>query len=547
MPRSKDVTGDQIGVFAAALAPLRDRFPQRVVEREILRVVATIRADSKSDVLSMGRDEVLTWARNRLQETLPMEAWQGEDFEALAAGRTTMASRVVSGESVLWSLRGDDPDKSVPGRIWSTEVSLGRTSDQDDVRLGVRLVVNSAEPELEIEPAVPGLVRQIADSCGLIDGSVPIRSSAHFASQDEHLETLVEWIESSTRRLPILVATGDEREDNPDQPFIDVNLLGKSLCGLAHVVSVPSGLTYHLSDRFGKELAVFHGGIRTYQADFRPADDPRDHRLILGYMARREPQRLVAELRRSIARQSLRRSRLGHDVLSFAAVRSASLQSQKERETESGVDQSVSLETSQRQIEALQQQIKELQGQFDQALQLSEEESSRAEGSEKQLQSAWARIETLEAALTDADQVPDTTPLPASWDEFVEWCDHEFSGRLSLAPAARRGIRKAVYEDIANAAKGIGWLANDARSRFLKGGGTLANIPVFDGITNAPCGSDEYTFDFQGRRLSANWHLKNGGNTRKPERCLRIYYAFDDQTRQIVISDMPAHLRTDAS
>ena len=55
------------------------------------------------------------------------------------------------------------------------------------------------------------------------------------------------------------------------------------------------------------------------------------------------------------------------------------------------------------------------------------------------------------------------------------------------------------------------------------------------------------TFDWQEGRLSADWHVKNGGNTREPRRCLRIYYGFDEATRQVVVADMPAHRRSGAT
>lgn len=532
--------------MAAALEPLREKFPRGVVEREILRVVATIPA-ADDDLLPRAREQVIKWARNRSAGIIPAEAWEGEPFETLIAGRTTMATKVASGDSLLWSLRGDDPDKEVAGRIWSTEVSLGRAAEGEDIRLGVRLLVNSSEPELVIEPAVPGLIRQIADKCGLRDGPIPIKIGAHYASQEEHISTLIEWLSSNARRLPIIVATGDEREDNPNFPMLNVDALASAMCGLAHVVSIPASLTYKLSDELGKELAVFHGGIRAYQPMFTLHDDPRDHRLVLGHAARRDPNAVAAELQRGIARQSLRRTRLGHDVLSFSAVRSAAMRAQKEAQAYSGADESVKLSTALEQIEALEQQLADLQGQTDQALLLSEEESARAEDAEKQLHSSWSRIEALEAALETSGSGQAVAENPCSWEEFIEWCDQSFSGRLSLASAARRGIRKAVFHDVSMAANGIQWLAGEARNRFIEGGGSLANIPVFDGITNAPCGADEYPFDFQGRRLSATWHLKNGGNTRQPERCLRIYYAFDEQTRQIVVSDLPAHRRTGAT
>lgn len=538
---------DQLGAMSAALAPIRKN-PMRIArEREILRVVATIPAHEQDDLLAAARDEVLRWARNRAADKLPEEAWEGRSFEVLAAGRTTMAALVTTGDSVLWALRGDDPDKSVPGRIWSTEVSLGRKSPADDIQLGVRLVVNSAEPEMTIEPAVPGLLRQIVDRCGLSDGDVPIRSDGHYASKPEHIDALVDWLQSGTRRLPIIVATEDERADDPRKASLDINDLAAKLCGLAHVVWVPADLSFGLSDALGKPLSVFHGGVRVYEPGLNLFDDQRDHRLILGQVVNRDPKSVSAELRRGIARESLRRTRLGHDVLSFAAVRSAATRATKEARTNEGAEDSEKLTDALAQVEALTREAEELQSQVDQAWQLSEEESRRAEASERQLQASWARIETLENALSNSGTALDAVPDPITWDEFAEWCDVAFSGKLVLAPTARRGIRKALFQDIAVAASCIRWLAEDARIRFVEGGGALANISVFDGITNAPCGGDEYNFDYQGRRLSANWHLKNGGNTRKPERCLRIYYAFDTNYRQIVVADMPAHIRTAAS
>lgn len=547
MTKRRDLVAEQVGPMAAALAPIRQGSARTAMEREILRVVATIPAVGERDLLAVAREEVLRWARKRAAGELPREAWEGQSFEALAAGRTTMAALVSSGESVLWSLRGDDPDKVVPGRTWSTEISLGRTTPADDIRLGVRLVVNSAEPELIIEPAVPGLVRQIVDRCGLLDGDVPIRTDAHRASQAAHVETLVGWLLSGTRRLPVIVATGDERADDPSTSRLDIDNLAAALCGLAHVVWVPADLTFGLSDVLSKSLTVFHGGVRIYEPGLGILDDSRDHRLILGHVVAREPDSVAAELRRGIARESLRRTRLGRDVLSFAAVRSAATRSNKDARNAEDAGDSEKLAAVLAQVDALSSEADELQSQIDQAWQLSEEESARAETSERQLYASWARIEALENALKTAGTTPAPAPDPETWDGFAEWCDLSFSGRLSLAPSARRGIRKALFEEVALAVDCIRWLATDARDRFVDGGGSLANIPVLDGITNAPCGSDEYVFDFQGRRLSASWHLKNGGNTRQPERCLRIYYAFDEQTRQIVVSDMPAHLRTGAS
>ena len=40
---------------------------------------------------------------------------------------------------------------------------------------------------------------------------------------------------------------------------------------------------------------------------------------------------------------------------------------------------------------------------------------------------------------------------------------------------------------------------------------------------------------------------ENGGNTRDPRRCLRIYYFWDEESQMVVIATMPAHIRTGAT
>jgi hypothetical protein len=104
-----------------------------------------------------------------------------------------------------------------------------------------------------------------------------------------------------------------------------------------------------------------------------------------------------------------------------------------------------------------------------------------------------------------------------------------------------------VFADISLAARCLSWLATTCLDRRVNGGGVLANIPIESGVENAPCGSDTFTYDFQGRKVTVDWHVKDGGNTRDPTRSFRIYYGYDDATQQIIIADMPAHRRSGAS
>jgi hypothetical protein len=89
------------------------------------------------------------------------------------------------------------------------------------------------------------------------------------------------------------------------------------------------------------------------------------------------------------------------------------------------------------------------------------------------------------------------------------------------------------------------WLANEYRNwRIIGGEKDTRDFPVEGGIWNSPCGGDEFDFDWQGRRQTADWHIKSEGNTRDPRRCLMIYYFWEPETEQVVIAHLPSHRHT---
>jgi hypothetical protein len=533
--------------MADALAPLRARLGRPIREREVLRVAATITHADPTDAIQTSRRDVLAWAQRRCGGQLPKSAWDGESFEYFAAGRTTLGTRLATNAVDLWALRGDDPDKTVPGRIWTTEIAIGR-QDGELPHLSVRLLVASPEEEPDFAPAVPGLVRQIALHCGLSAGGFRLSDVPWPVSSDEDLAVLIDMLEAPSRRLPVFVASGDERAVDPARPLIDADTLARATIGLAHVVILPAHFTYGLSDAFGKVRSCYHGAVRAYLPGFDPASDPYEHPLTLGEFVLRDSAAIVDGLREFAAKESLRRVRLGQDVLAFASVRSAALQIEQEAKASSRTSEADRLADALQQIKALRADLAEKQAEAETNFDLAHQEEERAKAAEAQLHNARERIRQLEAQLVARGEGVDAgVALPSSWSEFVDWCDQTLIGRIMLAPAARRGIRKAKFENLALAARCVLWLASECRDRRLNGGGTLANVAIMPGIENAPCGEDTFKFDFQGRRLEADWHIKNGGNTRDPRRCLRIYYAWDEVTQQIVVAEMPAHRRTGAT
>ena len=55
---------------------------------------------------------------------------------------------------------------------------------------------------------------------------------------------------------------------------------------------------------------------------------------------------------------------------------------------------------------------------------------------------------------------------------------------------------------------------------------------------------DDFSMEWNGRRLTLDRHLKNNAKTRDPKHCFRLYFAWDDTTRQVVIGHLPGHMKT---
>jgi hypothetical protein len=159
------------------------------------------------------------------------------------------------------------------------------------------------------------------------------------------------------------------------------------------------------------------------------------------------------------------------------------------------------------------------------------------------------RIQQLTDRIRERGEDPDANvALPENWSTFVEWCDERLAGLVTLSQRARKELRQPQFDDPQMAARSLKWLANEYRARRLHGGdGALHGSAIEAGLKNERCGTDAFEIDWAGSRHEVDWHIKNGGNTRYPSRCLRIYYFWDDASQQVVIASMPAHVRSGAT
>ncbi len=538
------------GPMTEALRPLLTGNSALVSEREVLRVAALLIQGEETDCAGRARKEVIKWLQNRTAGQLPDSASKGQSFEHLAGGRVCSGIRLLDESSDIWAVRADDPDKTTPRRVWTTEVTIGQIPGQG-VRFGLRLLVCSPERELEIEPAVPGFVLQIAGHCKLYRGEIGLIADPWVISSDQDAQDLISLLVDPQREIPVFVLTVPEISTDLGRPLLDPVPLGRTTIGLARVVVLPARFTWVLTQRFGKKLSVFNGAVRAYLPGFSESSNPYGgHELYLAerFTSLEDAARVTARMQRLAAHESLRRVRLGRDVVTFAAVREVSLDRERGRLERQGASSSERLRAADAQLMALKDDLKKANEDQQWLFDVHKEAEERAEHAEEQLRAAGFRIQQLTAQLRERGGSLDANiPLPDSWNTFADWCEEHLIGRVALTPRARREVKDPQFRDVATAARCLLWLASDYREGRVSGGNGDFRTSLGSGIKNERCGADAFRMDWQGRRIDVQWHVKNGGNTRNPGFCLRIYYFWDDQSQQVVIASMPAHIPTGAT
>ena len=149
-----------------------------------------------------------------------------------------------------------------------------------------------------------------------------------------------------------------------------------------------------------------------------------------------------------------------------------------------------------------------------------------------------------------------TVPALESYADLPAWAERHFPGRVALAGRALRTIKSAEFEDVGLVGNAIELLGGTYWRMKKEGGKALRD--VFHGerralrLQETPSVSpgrqgrarDDFSIEWNGRKLTLDRHLKNNAKTRDPKHCLRVYFTWDDAAGQVVIGHLSGHMKT---
>jgi hypothetical protein len=332
----------------------------------------------------------------------------------------------------------------------------------------------------------------------------------------------------------------------------------------AHVFVVTGPATYFLTDAVGRELSVFHQGVRIYRPGFRAwLDQPSNHPLVLprriaGWGGEGPPafeSWLVDQVLANTVHGGKREERLP----SFTTVRQAATQLERATLRSAGGTDAELLKLFEQDNEQLRAEIKEQREQYDGLLVAAETEREAAirdaNAAKAQALERLHRLRLLEQRLAvTVDR--STAPIPESLDGFEDWCRANLVGAVELVGRAFQGVRKSDYHDPQFIYRSMLLLrdyyvpmrvegtpqrrqAYETALQYMQ----LDESPTGNGIAYAP---ELYSVQYGGARQSLDRHLK-GSNSRDRRFGFRVYFFWDEEGQVAVVGWLPSHLDNRAS
>jgi hypothetical protein len=516
--------------------------------RDIYACQFALTADNAFD---KAREEAAAWALDRYPgaERPSLD----RDHAATLSPTDDVAWFLVAGEdgtARAWTLTYRHADSVDASLRWRVVLQL--VDDGQGVRLTYRMSQESVEPRVRPAIEVPGrprIVRDLARNLGgLVDRRV-IDGHAEVVHSDG-IPALAGFVRDAVRRLPIVALT---QAGATGRCSTDPTYLANQLMGLAHVVIVaPATATFELTDRLGRNLAVFDGAVRLYWPGLVEGGDGYVHRLWLPsaveFIDRREAAdgrvngfaRHLLALIGGVAALRIPPDPVARELRREAEARVAAAERAEWRRL---LDEQALPDEFAEEFDRRAKRIEELE--LD--LEIAEEERAL-------LQDETARlaynIGTIQAAIaTERGDDDSAVAPPATIPEAVERLAADHPDALVILQDAYESAAETRYRHIDRAAAALraigavaqGWhddsLGTSFESAFAERGFTFRTVgPVTQGRH-----PQEYGRTYGGGRVMLGPHvaLGDGGST---DTIFRAYWYLDEAERRFVIGHVGRHL-----
>lgn len=208
-------------------------------------------------------------------------------------------------------------------------------------------------------------------------------------------------------------------------------------------------------------------------------------------------------------------------------------------------------------IAILEEKIQEIEEERDQMMELVDQAEKARDYYIAENDSLRWQTESLRTRLTEkSEEDPDTSiKIPKTYEDLPDWVSENLVGRVVLHPRAIRAVREACYENVELVCRTLLLLANEYRNKEL--GYPDANealdqqlekltVECTPSISLERAGQEGDTYFVQYPNHTANRrflekHIRKG-TSREDRYCLRIYFFWDNDTRQVVVGWLPSHL-----
>jgi len=531
---------------------------------------------------------ILRWIGEKYPIPLPAEAYSCTTFELPEHGQKLECISLP--EEGIWSVLLEQPDTpmkdraAVPGRVWTTEITL---LAREEVEFGIR--VHCASLPFSEQPIMltrPRVVVELAKRLGLRKIR-PIDDQPWVIDNIDQLRELYDFLKEENRFLPVIVLS----ETNPSTFDVEVRRflidefnLAKRALGIAYVVTLTQEMSYQWTNAVGKDWTLYHGAARTYYPGLNfDSDNPFMHPRVLSQQVLfwkedglTGEDAFIRFLINKISGRNIK-DRMDWGKLVFFRDAKTRLRERDRiraearlgsiiKHTAEGVELRKHIEEM---IEAHQRELdeaKELAHKWEQDAEQYNDDAIESQKRKRELldenHALRVRLESLSYALSEktGNSIDADIPIPDSYEDMSAWVREHLAGRLILHNRALRAIKDAKFEEVSLVYQCLLCLAGEYRKMRMYGGGKevfeakIHELQVEERRSISEIGAgksedDEYDVrypDHSNKKRRLERHLCKG-TSHESRYILRIYFFWDEDTKQVVVGWLPSHLNTSNS